>query len=111
MVWRRSSTTNTPEGGEKRVHVVDPQGRRPFMRGIMVHSLMARGVDFELAYQTADRVRDEIRGRAEVPRAELAQLVAQLMGGGAAGSPAASVPLPAPIEVGGGDRAVPFSKG
>jgi len=111
MVWRRSSTTNTPEGGEKRVHVVDPQGRRPFMRGIMVHSLMARGVDFELAYQTADRVRDSIRGRDEVQRAELTQLVAQFMGGGATGAAAASVPLPEPIEVGGGDRAVPFSKG
>ena len=35
--------------------------RRPFMRGIMVHSLMARGVPFEDAYRTANEVRDRHR--------------------------------------------------
>ena len=42
---------------DDRVYVVDDQGSRPFMRGIMVHALTARGIPFEAAYRTADRVR------------------------------------------------------
>ena len=42
--------------GEKpeRVWVEAGAGRRPFMRGIMIHSLMARGVSFEEANDTAN---------------------------------------------------------
>ena len=91
-----------------RLFVVDDQGRRPFMRGIMVHSLTARGVPFEEAYRTADRVRRRIRGRTEVDRDELAALVLELVGDGLLGEAPA---LPAPVEVGGSRSAVPFSKG
>ena len=40
--------------------------RRPFMRGIMVHSLMARGVGFDEAYHTASLVRDRFSDLAMV---------------------------------------------
>ena len=111
MVWRRNSKQKAEEGEDKRVYVVDSRGRRPFMRGIMVHSLTARGIDFDHAYQTADRVREAIRGRLEVPREELANLVGEMMGAEPTGPEVLPAPLPASIEVGGGERTVPFSKG
>ncbi len=50
------------------------------MRGIMVHSLMARGVDFEVAFATAGEVRKRVVGRGVVDRAELAKLVSEILG-------------------------------
>jgi len=114
MVWRRQSEkspkpSSKEEGG--RVYVIDARGRRPFMRGIMVHSLTARGIAFERAYETADRVRNAIRGRSEVRREELGELVVEFSGEDSASLPTSSVALPETIEVGGDHRAVPFSKG
>ncbi len=63
-----------------RTLVEDTTGRRPFMRGIMVHSLMARGIAFEQAYRTADRVRERIRGRSVVPKDELSKAVLEILG-------------------------------
>lgn len=98
-----------PDG---RVFVVDAQGRRPFMRGIMVHSLTARGIEFERAYEIAEKVRQAIRGRSEVGREELAVLRGRLSSGVASPAEGAeeSLALPAVVEVGGGRRSVPFSK-
>jgi 2-phosphoglycerate kinase len=103
---KRPSKPATPAGD--RIVVVDEQGRRPFMRGIMVHSLTARGVPFDEALRTADRVRRRLRGRQEVARDELASLVASMIGDRAL---ADVRPIPATIEVGGSRRSVPFSKG
>ena len=63
-----------------RTLVEDGANRRPYMRGIMVHSLMARGIAFEEAYQTADQVRERIRGRSVVPKEELAKAVLEILG-------------------------------
>src|SRR5258705_5767842 len=63
------------------LQVEDAFGRRPFMRGIMVHSLMARGVSFEDAFRVANGVRDKIRGRPVVQRDELARLIDAELGG------------------------------
>jgi 2-phosphoglycerate kinase len=60
--------------------VEDGTGRRPFMRGIMVHSLLSRGATFDAAYRAATAVRDKIRGREFVRRDELAQMVEELLG-------------------------------
>jgi 2-phosphoglycerate kinase len=85
-------------------------GRRPFMRGIMVHSLMARGVSFEDAFRVANLVRDKIRGQAVVHRDELAKLIEAELG---AERPLEDVPLRLPrtifvVEAG---HRTPFSKG
>lgn len=61
--------------------VVDATGRRPFMRGIMIHSLMSRGASFDDAFRAASEIREKIRGRPEVSRAELAVLVREFFGG------------------------------
>jgi len=83
--------------------------RRPFMRGIMVHSLMARGVPFEQAYQTAEEVRARVRGRGVVSPAELAKLVEEILGRDP-GIAAPSVPPGIRVRSASG-RATPFSKG
>jgi len=90
--------------------VEDASGRRPFMRGIMVHSLMARGVSFEDAFKAANVVRDHIRGRGVVRREELAALVEAEFGprGGLEDRP---LPLPRTITVVQGRERTPFSKG
>ncbi|MGE4607594.1 MAG: ATP cone domain-containing protein [Myxococcota bacterium] len=96
--------------GQGPIVVEDGGNRRPFMRGIMVHSLMARGIPFEDAYQTADRVRERIQGRTDVPKEELAKAVLEILGPDAL---ADELPLPiaADITITGRGRGLPFSKG
>ena len=82
--------------------------RRPFMRGIMVHSLMARGLSFDEAYRVASHVREKVRARAVVPRAELTDLIGEVID---------TSDLEHPLErtreivVMSGDKGTPFSKG
>jgi 2-phosphoglycerate kinase len=97
----------TPPGTH--ILVEDSAGRRPFMRGIMVHSLMARGISFEEAYRTADQIRERIRDRLVVPKGELSKAVLEILGPQA---DRAEAPLPAAdIIIGGQGRGRPFSKG
>ena len=63
-----------------RIQVEDDKGLRPFMRGIMVHSLVARGVSFEDAYRVANQVRDHLRGQVIVRRDALGELLRELVG-------------------------------
>ena len=83
------------------------------MRGIMVHSLMARGVDFETALETADAIRARVRDRGHVERVELAQMVEELLGKEAFADHQPPLPaLPGRILVTSkGRTALPFSKG
>ena len=92
------------------LQVEDAFGRRPFMRGIMVHSLMARGVSFDDAFRVANGVRDKIRGRAVVPRDELARLIEAELG---SERPLEDLPLrlPRTIHVVETGHRTPFSKG
>jgi 2-phosphoglycerate kinase len=101
-----------PESPRARRPLVEEEGaRRPFMRGIMIHSLMARGVPFEDAYKTADRVRARIRGRSDVSRSELADLVREILGEEALGPAPISLPPDVWVIKDEGGRATPFSKG
>jgi len=90
--------------------VEDGPNRRPFMRGIMVHSLMSRGIAFDRAYQTANSVRERLSGRAVVPKAELAKAVVELLG--PQSEPAGpAAPLGGEITITGRGSGAPFSKG
>ena len=60
--------------------VVGPDGRRPFMRGILVQSLVSRGVPFDLALDTATKIRDRIAESGEVERADLSKLIHEFLG-------------------------------
>ena len=53
--------------GSSRVLVEDSHGQRPFMRGIMVHALMARGVEFDAALRTLLRTYVGRAGRPSWP--------------------------------------------
>jgi 2-phosphoglycerate kinase len=70
---------------------------------------MARGIAFEEAYRTADRVRDRIRGRSIVPKAELAKAIFEILGPEAFRDE--PVPAGAEITITGRGKGLPFSKG
>lgn len=93
-----------------RIWVADGDRRRPFMRGIMIHSLMARGVSFEDAYLTANTIRERLRGVQTVSKAEVAHAVQEVLGDAAPPEEAPPAVAP-PITVTGGGGSLPFSKG
>ncbi len=98
-------------GGSGRIWIEDAAGRRPFMRGIMIHSLMARGVAFEDAYGAANEVRKRIAGRSVVSKAEIAGALREILGEDPFREDR-RLPLPTDIAVTGqGERGLPFSKG
>jgi len=81
--------------------------RRPFMRGIMVHSLMERGVPFEDAYRVANQIRQRLRGRSVVAKDELAKTLQEMLG-----SARLEESLqPDHITITGHGKGLPFSKG
>ncbi|MEN8182978.1 MAG: hypothetical protein ABFS46_10635, partial [Myxococcota bacterium] len=55
-----------PATSSERIQVEDASGRRPFMRGILIHSLMAQGVGYEDAYRAANAVRERIGSQGVV---------------------------------------------
>ena len=109
------STAATAELDEGRVRVEHEGVLRPFMRGILVHSLMDRGMGFDDAYEAAGEVYEKIRMLGVVPRADLGAMVTELCGPPAQKETDTEPgqPQPAPlIEVVEPDReAFPFSKG
>jgi 2-phosphoglycerate kinase len=108
-----SSSRSSGEIPAKRIVVKDEGGRRPFMRGIMVHSLMSRGVSFDDAYKVANAVRDKIRGRGVVSRKDLVRAVREILGAPEASEERAGIDLPRPTMVTGKSygKGAPFSKG
>jgi 2-phosphoglycerate kinase len=80
------------------------------MRGIMIHSLMARGVSFEEADRAANRIRHQLRGRREVSKLELVAELRKMLGD-APFQVEHNVPVPANIVVKGKGSGQPFSKG
>jgi 2-phosphoglycerate kinase len=91
--------------------VVDGAARRPFMRGIMVHTLQSKGLSFDEAYAIASAVRDRIRGREDVTRDELRAIVAELAGPAAAAEARREPTRGSDIAVTARGRGMPFSKG
>ncbi len=102
-----TTQATAPPKAKRRPMVEAAGGRRPFMRGIMVHSLMSRGVPFEEAYRVASAVREKIAGQSVVTREALAALVAEQV----EVPEVAAAPLPGHILVTGRGRGTPFSKG
>jgi 2-phosphoglycerate kinase len=107
----RSLNRDSDRGPAKRTVVEDEAGRRPFMRGIMVHSLMSRGASFEDAYRVANAVRDKIRGRGAVSPKDLVRAAREFLGAPEASEDFPGVRRPKPILVTGAGKGIPFSKG
>jgi 2-phosphoglycerate kinase len=103
------SSDNVLDLSRSKLQVRGAEGTRPFMRGILVRSLVARGVPFEIALDTATRVREELGARGSVDAAELVEVVERLL-------PEYELDLPqeAPepmLRVRAGRGSTPFSKG
>jgi 2-phosphoglycerate kinase len=106
----RTSSNRDEKPDPKRISVDDGGSRRPFMRGIMIHSLMARGVSFEAAARTATQVRDRLRGHLVVEKSEINAEIRKILGD----APFESehhLPTPVDIIVTGRGQGQPFSKG
>ena len=53
--------------------------RVPFLRGILIRSLLETGLEFESAYGLASRVRDSLSDTSEIPSQELRRRVSALL--------------------------------
>jgi len=112
----RGERSQRPQAGHAapdkpdRLWVEDATGRRPFMRGIMIHSLMARGVSFEDADRTANQVRDRVRSRGVVTKDEILAEVRAILGDAPFDTDHHLPPL-VDITIHGAGKGQPFSKG
>ncbi len=107
----RPKQPSRPEGADGRLWVEDEAGRRPFMRGILIHSLMARGFDFQEAYQVAVAVRKRLRGEAVVGRKEIVAAIEAVADPDALREARVEARQPPQIQVKGSSGELPFSKG
>jgi 2-phosphoglycerate kinase len=80
------------------------------MRGIVIHSLMARGVSFEDANATANEVRERLRPQGVVGKPEILSEVRKILGD-APFQGDHHLPLPLDISIEDKGRTRPFSKG
>ena len=64
----------------KLIVIKQPEGdRSPFLRGILVQSLVNAGLDFDVAYELAQAMRDDLKDRQEIESTELRARVAGLL--------------------------------
>ena len=64
----------------KLIVIKQPEGdRSPFLRGILVQSLVNAGLDFDVAYELAQAMRDDLKDRQEIESTELRTRVAELL--------------------------------
>ena len=94
------------------LYVVDGDQKVPFLRGMITHSLIARGLSFQDAYQTAHIIRDKVRPHREISRQDLTRLIQSVVEEKFAGRYPRKVPKPPPtVLVEGLETSFPFSKG
>jgi 2-phosphoglycerate kinase len=105
------ATPTAPAAPAERLWVEDGGKRRPFMRGIVIHSLMARGVSFEEANSTANEVRARLKQQHQVIRKSDILLEVRKILGDAPFSGDHHLPLPLDILIQDKGRNRPFSKG
>ena len=53
--------------------------RAPFLRGILINSLVQKGISFDIAYTVAQTVRDDLRDVDEIVSADLRERVADVL--------------------------------
>ncbi len=98
--------------GRSRVRVDDRGVHRPFMRGMLVHSLTEQGFSFEDAYAVSQQVWNRVCDRELVTKKELRELVAEL----STAAPGGALERPDPalgdrLDVLGKDGRWPFNEG
>lgn len=105
-----------PQGKTKSISVVSADGSSyPFLRGMVTHDLVQRGLDFDRAYATANALRSRLKGRGEISTDELSKLINEeiesLYGTEAAASLSESLPPPTSLWVRRQEDKQPFSRG
>ena len=95
-----------------RVRVDDRGVHRPFMRGILVHSLTEQGLTFEDAYSVSQEVWKRVQGSELVTKKELRELAAEFSKTTPGGEKERADPtVEAGLDVIGKDGRWPFSQG
>ncbi len=96
------------------LYVVDGDQKIPFLRGMLTHSLIERGLRFKDAYHASNKVRDQIRDQRSITKKKLRQVIDSVLksefGERYAPKKVLVVAPPARILVR-GEQVVPFSKG
>ncbi|MGB5881602.1 MAG: hypothetical protein WBH85_16365 [Thermoanaerobaculia bacterium] len=104
------------KGRKKQLMVVSSSGgRQRFLRGMITHSLMQRGLEFDDAYAMARAIRDRLADREEVSTTELQDLIQQQLEETLGSEHSTSLRAPArpisDLRVVDHGREVPFSRG
>jgi 2-phosphoglycerate kinase len=97
--------------GRERIYIEHDSVKRPFMRGILVHSLMARGLAFDDAYATANAVRERLRGRRSVSVEDLGRTLQDVLRERSLPEDAAGPAVGLNVRVTTPSGEAPFSKG
>jgi 2-phosphoglycerate kinase len=98
------------EARAARVGVDDDGVRRPFMLGILVHSLTESGLSFEDAYGVSRKIWAQIRDRTLVTKDELRELIADFAGSPSGFFESSTPALGGPLEVSGSNGRWPFNQ-
>jgi 2-phosphoglycerate kinase len=95
--------------------VVDGDQKVPFLRGMVTHSLIERGLNFQEAYELASQVRERVRHRKVIPKTELRALIDEMVlerfGTSYARLPSKADLTKTALRVTGETGMMPFSKG
>lgn len=98
----------------RRILVVEESGEeRPFLRGVVTHQLLQRGLEFDRSYAIANEIRKELAGRDRIASTELAALIEERLQSvvGAEAPPFAPGDTGPPVEVTYDGERLPFSRG
>lgn len=75
-----SKETGPGKGRRKSPMVIDSRGtRQRFLRGMITHDLVKRGLDFDGAFEIARTLRDAVADRDEITTAELRSLIEEAL--------------------------------
>lgn len=73
---KKSTSSESSKGRRRTLTVVDSRGtRQRFLRGMVTHDLVQRGLSFDQAYAIAQSVRGQLSEREDVTTAEICDLI------------------------------------
>ncbi len=93
------------------LQVVEGEARAPFLRGVLTHSLLKRGLSFKEAYGIADTVRDRFQKEGTVSRKQLRKAVNSILEEKYGSTLPVRPPVLPDVIFVTGDEDIPFSKG
>lgn len=92
-------------------YVIDGDQKTPFLRGMLTHSLVERGLGFKEAYQAANLVRNQIKDRKDVSKKKLRSIIVSVLKEEFDWELPPQAPVHSPVIMVEGAETSPFSKG